>query len=1234
MVVYGLVGLLVSAAVLLTGVRVLFAAAPALTGAVERMVGEQLGVELRIGGLDARLQGLHPGLVLTDVEVINAEGERDDPLALDELTLAIAPWDSLRDGALRLHGLEAAGLDVTLQRRGRMDWQVSGLLPLPMAVPVGGFLDQLQALPVDRLLLRDARFVLVDAQRDARVELAPVALRWHQMAAGDWRFALDARAGDQRLRGRLDLMVGEAPSAEAVIDFSDIDAARLTALAGLDGTPLRPAAVGRLDGRLWLDLDGEGLVEARGELTGRRLGLLGGGVETAEMTGRWVRSGAGWQAVLQPERVLDARGQLQSMGAIGLGQTGRDGAPIRVSARDLPVAPVGEMLNAAVPASLSVAGTVPRLDLVWADRDRWRARAMVESVDARLGDDLVMTGATAEVLAGPAGGRLTVTDLTARTGAGGRLRNPIRAAGLEGGLTWWHDGAGHWRLRAEDWRGDWAGSPLQFDGRAWLMPASPAFVDLNGRLGAMPVETVLDHLPVGLMHEKLTAWLDQAIRGGDLTGATWRLYGPLDAFPFDEDEGLFDLQARLTDINFAFNPDWPPLTDLAGLLRFSNRGMSLAAERGRIDGVALTQARADLPDLWRPRLSVEGRLRGPVADMADMVEASPLLNGQRLPGDPNWQGEADLTLGLRFPFEGRPPEVEGALALDGVALEMAELAITLSDLQGVASFDADGVRWDGLRGRYAGEEVLSQARTEGQGDEARIRVDATTRLALADWPGLTALENRAEGSTRWRLQWEQPGFPALRTGSSGDTRLLVRSDLTGIALDLPLGLDKPPEAAVPGRFEWRTGANGQSAVSLDYGDRLRTRSVSGPDQGARWAIGFGASAPSLPASAGTVVTGDWPVITLADLGALGGAGGTGPASSLPPIRRIDLDVAGLDINRWRVEPLQVTGTPEGEDWVLSLSEGAEGRIEWRPAANQIIADLEAIRLGMRPADARPAEGNRAEASPPDVRVDVDAVTAAGASLGRLAFSREGQNGDAARATLTLNGDVVDLDATVERVSPGLNESRLRFDLYAEDAGVLLTGLGLPAAMRGGQGDASGELTWVGPLLSPVLPTLAGALEVDMRNGALPAVEPGAGRALGLFSLSVLPRRLGLDFSDVVGEGLRFDRLQGTWTARAGQLETDDLTVLGPSLDLSLTGQTDLVRQRYDQAVTVRPQVTSALSFLGGLAGGPAAAVALFLTRGMIESEIDQLTEIRYRIEGPWDDPQLELLTPRGALNGG
>ena len=234
--------------------------------------------------------------------------------------------------------------------------------------------------------------------------------------------------------------------------------------------------------------------------------------------------------------------------------------------------------------------------------------------------------------------------------------------------------------------------------------------------------------------------------------------------------------------------------------------------------------------------------------------------------------------------------------------------------------------------------------------------------------------------------------------------------------------------------------------------------------------------------------------------------------------------------------------------------------------------------------------------------------------------------------LTLRGQTHDLSAgLVENGQENTANSQVEFALQTEDAGLFLQQIGFESMLRRGQGELTGELSWSDRLSAPDVPSLAGQISVNLSDGSLPAVEPGAGRAIGLFSLSVLPRRLGLDFSDVVGAGLRFDQLTGAWEIDRGVMTTEQFQLGGPSLDLTLTGTNDLVKREYDQQVVVIPRVSSTFALLGGLAGGPAAAALLFLTQGMLEPGISRLTRIEYAIQGPWTEPEFDLLDSEGVM---
>lgn len=172
-----------------------------------------------------------------------------------------------------------------------------------------------------------------------------------------------------------------------------------------------------------------------------------------------------------------------------------------------------------------------------------------------------------------------------------------------------------------------------------------------------------------------------------------------------------------------------------------------------------------------------------------------------------------------------------------------------------------------------------------------------------------------------------------------------------------------------------------------------------------------------------------------------------------------------------------------------------------------------------------------------------------------------------------------------------------------------------------------EISWPGPLYAPRLALLDGTLELDLEDGRLADVEPGAGRLLGLVSLDVLPRRLRLDFRDVFEEGLSFDRLQATATLQDGNLHVPDLEMRGPSARVRLSGRTGLIARDYDHHIVVVPSLRAALPIVGALVGGPVTGVVvLFAERVLgIGDQIEEAARVEYRVTGPWDEPEVRTL---------
>ena len=1237
--ILGLALMVVLAAVTLTGVQLAFALAPALVERVEQVAGDRLGADLSIGELDAQWIGWRPGLVLSDVQVRH-RGDEDpgQPLSLESMILVISPWRSVQQQGFQLHALEASGLDVTAQRDADGTWQLAGLLPLPVQqseVSFSRFVEALRGLPVDQLLLTDSRLLARDDSLGVEMAFDPMTLRWRRTSAGEWRFAADARAGEHRVRGRLQIPKGDTAATRGFIDLSGIHG------RFLQGLPvpmaLQPDEDARIDARLWLDFQPSGLARWRVEMLGDGLNLFGGSLDQVDAVAQWRRTPEGWQGSLHPRQLLDGHGHPQRLGDLALGREA--GGPWRLRAEALPLSwlswlPSG--LGAEIAVG-SVEGRVHGLEAVWQSASQWRVRGDIGNAGLSLPDQrLAVSGGRMSVELSPRGGELMLRSAAAEVGAP-VLREPLAVAALSGSLVWWRGPGNEWRMAVSDASGKINQAPFTLSGHGWTTGMRAPFVDLNARLTGVDATEVLSHLPEAMMPPAAVQWLDQALVGGQVSDVSGRLAGPLGAFPFDGTEGVFDLVAKVENGQLAFHPDWPTLEALSGMLRFRNRSMEIEAQSGEIGGVRVDGATASVDNLQSPVLHIAGAASGPLAAMADTVLQSPLLDDEGQFSTLSWQGEGALDLFMELPMDGRAPAIEGNLQLTDAELVSSAPAVRLSELQGRLQFDHNGVQSDGLRAQWQGREVTARARTRGQGESARIRIDADTVGGLGDWPGMEALANFGQGQAGWRLHWQQPGFQALTRGQSVPGELVLRSDLSGIGIDAGLGLSKRSDEMVDLQVVWERALEGGRDLSIDYGDRLRIRDHRVARADRRIAIHFGSEAPPIPERNGLALTGSLPVLDRQVRALAAKAEWTPKAETdLPPVHWIDLETAGLHLGRWRLGPLRLSSRPESPGARFRLSGSADGDLHWQSDARHLSVDLETVDARVQPRPRLFGETPGAAPSPVngiDVDLHAERLVLAGKPMGELSFRMHHGRSDRPRARLRISGEAGDLDAAVHRVADTGDRYQLQFHVDTGDAGYLLTGVGLAETMREGQGAFGGELLWNGSLFQPRRSTLEGHLDVDLRDGSLPAIEPGAGRALGLFSLSVLPRRLTLDFSDVVGEGFRFDALKGSWVGSQGQFFTDDLALRGPSLNVDLTGTTDTVEETHDQRVTVTPRVGPALGALGGLAGGPTAAVMLFLTRDVLGAGVDRASEIRYRIHGPWVDPNFEVINARASRPG-
>jgi len=222
-----------------------------------------------------------------------------------------------------------------------------------------------------------------------------------------------------------------------------------------------------------------------------------------------------------------------------------------------------------------------------------------------------------------------------------------------------------------------------------------------------------------------------------------------------------------------------------------------------------------------------------------------------------------------------------------------------------------------------------------------------------------------------------------------------------------------------------------------------------------------------------------------------------------------------------------------------------------------------------------------------------------------------------------------LDATGSWLTPSGPGSRRRsvmnFKLDLADGGAFLDRLGTERAIRGGKGQLSGRIDWLGSPLSLDYETLSGQVNVAIESGQFLKADPGAARLLGVLSLQALPRRLSLDFRDVFQQGFAFDNISGDVSVAEGVAHTNNLRMRGVQAVVLMEGMADVERETQDLRVIVVPEINAGTASLAYAAINPAVGLGTFLAQLVLRRPLVQAGTREFHVSGSWADPKVERI---------
>lgn len=1253
--------MLICLAILVGVARLLLPLAPDYQDEIRRFASEATGFDLQFGQITATWPLLGPEIRFSDVRIADLK-DRRPVLDAAELSVGVNLWQLIVERRLRPGRISVSDASVSVKHLPTGKWLIN-------AVPLEVLLQRPANQPLPRLdlQLQNIELLLLDTSRmEPRIGLRIEQLN---LDLGPKIIGVDAELEGGDGLGTGIEVAGTVPAAviqrmaparattsegvpqsltwEARVTGDDLDVARLWRILSDEPVPLVTGR-GRVDvrtGFAGLKPQTFNVDLALGPTTWEGIATGENNYQRLELQAGWQAFSGGWEATLG--RFAVERGSKSSpvgTGSVRYVERAARPGTLTATADNLRLQDFWPVLWSTGSTGLRrdllperVQGTVRDFKLAASLPADELVTYVVEAGFQGLGVTMpepgwAVTGVTGSLRGDQAGGTMTLSS------GGGLVRLPnlfradIRTSRATGQLGWKFSERGI-EVVANDLQISTADVNSQSRVHLLFPREGSVFVDVAARFTATSAPAAVNYLPLKKFKPRVVTWLDQAIVAGAVPQAELLWQGPLRGFPYETGNGRFRAEVSISDAVINYSPEWPRLENASGTVIFDRVSLTSVQNKGSVGGVPFDDMEIRIPNLLRDaELDLAATDTVQLGQLLAFLRQSPVaaLLGPAIE-NVTGSGRVNTGINLRMPIASpKDYHLAGSFRLDRARLGFRNLDFGLTELQGTVRLDANRLVTDELAARFLDEPVGLKLRAARM-DEPELTQVAEIRGAtpVAKLAAAFSLPygDRLDGSMAWNASLQ---IPARNSGRP--VSIDVTSDLEGLTSNLATPLTK--------------AADVREALSLEV--RLPEREllhVDGRiDRGISWALGFvsgkskagwrlergsirsGGARARLPADPGLEIGGRFASLRFEDW--FPGRNGSGGAAAGDLIRQIDVEAGTFAIVGRLFRDVKIEGKRAAGEWQVAVrGPAASGAIvvPAGPASEApILLDME--RLWLLESDPAISDGRADPRNLPAIRAAVGDFALNEMRLGQLTADLV-QRGDGVVAeplklvspTFDITGNII---WVVENGDVARQRSEARLQLKSRDIAQTLRALGYKPVAEGEQAAVTVDLFWPGGPSEDLLNDAGGRVVIDLDKGQFLSVDPGGGRLVGLLSIAALPRRLGLDFSDVVDKGLAFDRVKGEFRLDAGNAFTCNFGLEGPVTDIGMVGRVSFRDRSYDQLAVVRPHVSDMLA-VGGFVGGPVVGGTVLLISQIFRKPLSSLGESYYRVSGGWDQPVID-----------
>jgi len=810
-----------------------------------------------------------------------------------------------------------------------------------------------------------------------------------------------------------------------------------------------------------------------------------------------------------------------------------------------------------------------------------------------------------------------------------------------------------------------------------LAPGSQPHVFTQGKFSMDDLAKAKKYIPARLVRTATKNWFESALLAGKASNGELLMFGKLADFPFDDNQGVFKVGVDVENARVEYLRGWPHATRMAGRVEMDGPTLRMSANDGYVETLRLSRMDVRIDNVLKPYLEVAGTGADSLTNLLDFANTGPLAQIlEPALNDVSGTGRGQMDINISLPlgaatgintvasaqskaatkanqvFSVPGLQVNGSIFLRNNAITFGRAKLDLTNVDGAVGFTDDSVRMNNLQALLYGRPVRLNAKTEGRANSRTMEITMAGPV-----PGAKVLENYeipltrfVEGESHWNVRVRVPMSTAeLDRKGVG---LFATSALVGTRLKLPAPMTKPVGSSVRVALSTRIFPNSPNGEWLiDYGDFARSLVRVNETGMQSFSARFGGGAANtnvyegirLDGTVGVMALDGW-VESVADF-----LDDLEPTETPEPILPVS---AELVVNRF-VAGVQSVGGGRlrfntDTDYVNGVIESPWLRGSVRYPRVHWTQDLP-VAVRVNSVDKRFIDAlDSAPEGEPGNELDPRELPPIHARISQIRWDQLDVQDLTIRTSPSVSGLNVDTFGFAYqsaqligdghwrlRDPQGVNATfadqhvtRLNLTLLGDNFGDLLTKVGFAGTLAEGEGELSGSLQWSSPAYKPSLENLVGELDIDLRGGRILKVEPGAARIAGLFALHTIPRRLSLDFKDLVLDGLDYETIRGSVQLANGIAHTPLTQLNGAIGVVDITGESNLVSEQYNQRITVLPRVSAALPIIGIVTGGATAGLGALFAGGVLKAiglDFDRIGLRNYALTGDWETPTLTPL---------